>query len=416
MKLLILADDLTGALDTGIQFASKGARVKVVLDGAASITGVDSSVEVLVVNTESRHKAPKEAYAVVHHIMEQATQMAIPYVYKKTDSALRGHLGAEFEAVLKWAKSGQLHFVPAFPKMNRGTRDGIHYIDGIPVSESVFGKDPFNPVRHNEVHHILKEETDSLIHVVPQGKKANEEKGVFVYDAMTEEDLSAVGNLLKNQGKLAYTAGCAGFASVLADVIGIGGDEKTEIHYEDSFVVACGSVNPITVAQLNYAEKKGFLHFYLTSEEILDPDWITSKAGEEKLRTLEDAIKNHHRVLIDTNDQKGHEPAIKYAARAGLTLQDVQNRISHTMGRLLHILIDRGIRATMMITGGDTLMGFMKDVHVAEMTPVKELIAGSVLSTVNVDGMPINVISKSGGFGKENLIAELSAIVLPENK
>lgn len=32
MELLILADDLTGALDTGIQFVAAGASTRVVLD------------------------------------------------------------------------------------------------------------------------------------------------------------------------------------------------------------------------------------------------------------------------------------------------------------------------------------------------------------------------------------------------
>lgn len=60
------------------------------------------------------------------------------YIYKKTDSALRGNIGAELGALV--AASGQkiLPFVPAFPQMNRITKGGIHYIDGVPVTESSF--------------------------------------------------------------------------------------------------------------------------------------------------------------------------------------------------------------------------------------------------------------------------------------
>ena len=40
--------------------------------------------------------------------------------------------------------------------MNRITRNGIHYIDGVPVHESVFGKDPFEPVADSYIPEILK--------------------------------------------------------------------------------------------------------------------------------------------------------------------------------------------------------------------------------------------------------------------
>lgn len=47
-------------------------------------------------------------------------------------------------------------FVPAFPAMRRITVDGVHYIDGIPVKESVFGQDPFEPVMYDRVDELLR--------------------------------------------------------------------------------------------------------------------------------------------------------------------------------------------------------------------------------------------------------------------
>ena len=69
--------------------------------------------------------------------------------YKKTDSALRGNIGAELSAALDGSGAGVLSFLPAFPRMNRTTAAGIHYIDGIPAAKSVFGQDPFNPVKES---------------------------------------------------------------------------------------------------------------------------------------------------------------------------------------------------------------------------------------------------------------------------
>ena len=61
--LLIIADDFTGALDTGVQFAAHGIRTQVVVDPQVDFS--DHDAKVLVVDTETRHLPPKEAYDVV---------------------------------------------------------------------------------------------------------------------------------------------------------------------------------------------------------------------------------------------------------------------------------------------------------------------------------------------------------------
>ena len=59
--------------------------------------------------------------------------MGIPHIYKKTDSALRGNIGAELEAMMQASGEEQLPFVPAFPQIGRTTVNGTHFIEGVPV-------------------------------------------------------------------------------------------------------------------------------------------------------------------------------------------------------------------------------------------------------------------------------------------
>ena len=68
IRLFVVADDFTGALDTGVQLASFGASTKVVagLDLAAIDPADDA--QVLVVDAETRHLAPKAAYDTVYHL------------------------------------------------------------------------------------------------------------------------------------------------------------------------------------------------------------------------------------------------------------------------------------------------------------------------------------------------------------
>ena len=76
-------------------------------------------------------------------------------IYKKTDSVLRGNIGAELSAALQASEAEYLAFVPSYPAMNRITKNGIHYVDEIPLSESIFGRDPFNPVTESDVAKLI---------------------------------------------------------------------------------------------------------------------------------------------------------------------------------------------------------------------------------------------------------------------
>ena len=147
VKLLIIADDFTGALDTGVQFAARGAATRVITDPAFAFAGAEPGLQVLVLDAETRHVAPEQAYAVVRQTTERALAANVECIYKKTDSALRGNIGAELAAVMDAAGADRLPFIPAFPKTHRTTKDGVHLIDGVPVAQSVFGQDPFEPVR-----------------------------------------------------------------------------------------------------------------------------------------------------------------------------------------------------------------------------------------------------------------------------
>ena len=138
LLLLILADDFTGALDTGVQFAACGIPTRVVVGEQVDLAASDAAV--LVVDTETRHLPAAEAYAVIAKLTRDAMSAGVFSIYKKTDSALRGNIGAELSALLKTSGERRLPFLPAFPQIDRVTRDGVHYISGVPVTE--------RPLRH----------------------------------------------------------------------------------------------------------------------------------------------------------------------------------------------------------------------------------------------------------------------------
>ena len=155
IRLLILADDFTGGLDTGVQFASRGVPTCVITNPSADFTTEAEDSEVLVVVAETRHMTPEKAYETAFSVVRKGLESSIPHIYKKTDSALRGNIGVELTAVLDASGEKLLPFIPALPAMNRVTRSGIQLIDGVPVAESVFGRDPFEPVRESEIVKLI---------------------------------------------------------------------------------------------------------------------------------------------------------------------------------------------------------------------------------------------------------------------
>ena len=412
IRLLIIADDFTGALDTGVQFAACGASTRVITGQASSLDAYRNTCEVLVVDAETRHLTPEDAYRIVERVVSQAVDLGISHIYKKTDSALRGNIGAELTALRNASGCPRLPFLPAFPQMGRTTEQGIHYISGVPVSESVFGQDPFEPVVHSRVADVIAEQSSAAVSSLPAmdtGDTVREQEGILVFDAVSVEDLEKTGWMLLEQDGLTIMAGCAGFGSVLPKILNLGtGKPATIPKLDPNFLVICGSVNPITVAQCDHAEQEGFLRIRLVPEQKLEPEHWVSREGEMEFQTLRSLLNQYRLRILDTNDFGTNRPTAEYAAAHGMTTEDVRQAVSRSIGYLVSRLFPDPNLGTLLVTGGDTLLQCMDYMDIREIEPLCELDRGVVLSRFTYQGYTRYVISKSGGFGKETLFTDLA--------
>lgn len=406
VRLLIIADDFTGALDTGVQFAARGAETRVVTDPDYDFSRAGAQVRVLVLDAETRHLDPEAAYRVVFRAVRSALAAGFTHIYKKTDSALRGNVGAELTAVIDAAGADRLAFLPALPRMNRITRGGVHYIDGVPVAESVFGKDPFEPVRASAVAEIIAAQSRTPVILHAPGEAA-EGPGIHVYDAETDEELLQTGRRLAPES-LRLCAGCAGFASALAELLELEGTPPGLPCLVPALFVACGSVNPVTLRQMEEAEKAGFSHICLTPKQKLEPSWPETPDCAAAVSSWLKEAGEKRRLILDVNDPPGRDDTAAYAKERGLTTEDLRVRISSQLGQLVRRLLEGGLDATLLCTGGDTLLALMRTVGTAELLPVCELDAGAVLTAFVYQGKPYHIISKSGGFGSPDLFIRLA--------
>lgn len=405
-KLLVIADDFTGALDTGIQLVRSGVKTSVVI-GSENILASRSEFPVVVADTETRHLKPSRAYDIVYKLVTEARELGIKYVYKKTDSALRGCVGAELSAALDaCAGTDVLEFVPAFPKTHRSTENGTQYIDGVPVSESAFGRDPFEPVRHSYIPDIIAEQSETP--VVIDGGPVPEGKHIALYNAVTDDDLAAIAARLKTKGAT-LMAGCAGFASLLDSLADLPHGETAAPRLTDGMFVVCGSLNSISEEQVNYAESAGFARIQLNAVQELEPGYLTSAAGQEWLAKIKEMCGKDTPVMLDSF--KSREECEVYAAEHGISNDKLRSLVAGRFGEIIREWTEFRLNHTLVVIGGDTLAAFMGVIGCNEVTPICELSNGVVCSVLKWSGREIQIISKSGGFGHKEVLTDIKARV-----
>ncbi len=144
-QVLVLADDLTGALEVGAKFAGEGIASVITTNAA-----LQSTEAVLVIDTETRHLAPEMAAAQITRALGQANQPGLRLIYKKTDSTLRGNIAAELDALAGFY-ARRLIYAPAYPAMGRTVMEGLLYVNGVLLEQTSFARDPLNPITGSRV-------------------------------------------------------------------------------------------------------------------------------------------------------------------------------------------------------------------------------------------------------------------------
>ena len=405
MQLLVIADDFTGALDTGIQFARHGIATTLFLSDALTAGLLaDCQADVVVADTESRHLPPEDAAARVRAVTRLAKAAGCPVFYKKTDSTLRGNLGAELAAMQDVCGAKRLWFAPAYPALGRTTRNGTQLVNGVPLARTDFAADPFNPVRTDFVPALLAEQTDRPVRIAAPAALPPEadRPELVVFDAETDADLLQTAQALWAHGEAVCLAGCAGFAAALETVLDLPRTAQVPELPNGSLLLVCGSVHPRAVAQCRYAAAHcGYPELPLTAAQMLSDTGDDAKT----LDTLCSALERSGRALLRVSG--GREclaETAALAARLSIDPQTVPARIAARLGALTAQVLARKKPAALIVFGGDTLLGIARALGCTSVTPLAELLPGIVLSQMQTDTGALFVVTKAGGFGDEALM------------
>ena len=367
-RVLALADDLTGALEVGAKFAATGLS-SLVTTRRSIPADASQQTAVLVIDTETRHLAPAPARACVLELARAGFDQGIPYVYKKTDSTLRGNIASEISAVMEAYPDLPLLYMPAYPAMGRTVRGGILHVDGVPVNETVFAQDPLNAVRTANIPRLLSAAgLQSVISTTPAQLATSPSTAVYVCDATSESDLELAARKFVQSERFRLAAGPAGFVGHLAPLLDLPRTAPPGMPVVRRALVVNGSLNEVSARQISYARSHDFSSI-MASE-------TAAKAGR------------HGWVILD--HEFGNCEPLGYAARLSKSV----------CGALKREEFD-----AVIVFGGDTAYAILDELGRPEMRPIGEVVEGVPVSSIGrkAAGLkgegPLYLISKAGGFG-----------------
>lgn len=390
---VVIADDLTGALDTGVQFSNRGLSVGVITDHK-SLQRDLRSFDVLVVDTESRHLPPDKAAQIVSEAGRAGHALGAKLCYKKVDSTLRGNIGAELTALLDGGFGHELMFIPAFPELGRTVQDGMLLLDGKPIGETEMKDDPINPMGESEIKAIIAQqsavpvETLAKPHSLPPSGKG---PAIYLFDSASRADLQEICEHLASQDRLRLTAGSAGFAGALADYLAPALPPGEIPKCRLPLLVVSGSLNPVSRRQAEYAADCGFEHISISPEYLVSSERCAVQMLDRLVQTVSNRLNQGRNVIVET----------------GATRLEDGGGLTPVLGRLVKDIIDGSVPLTLVLFGGDTAIGVLNALQVSVVIPQLELAPGTALSRTVSDVYGMQIITKAGGFGSEDLLVQI---------
>lgn len=436
----IIADDLTGANDSGVQLTRRGYPATVLID--PEYQGIVQGQH-LVIDTDSRAEPRQEAYRRVFMACRAFRSLGYASVYKKIDSTMRGNVGIEIDAVYDALRPELVVIAPGYPKNGRTVLDGRLLLGGIPIDETEFAGDPKTPVRDASVVNLLRAQTARPIHVVRSSEMDDpafrlsetlmrciaEGTRYVLFDTTTEEHLRWIANEVTHCGVSVVWVGSAGLVRHLpmpdaaaqpSSGSGIA-SARRHVDADQSILFVVGSVSGTSGRQLQALSERGrgsVAFVVLRSEAIVAGGGSTD---DEIERVVDEAIARHgaarHLVVCSSRHPEDVRRAMETGERRGLSRSEVSDAISGALAVAAARLVERLNVGGLVLTGGDTARrvclqlgaDWMELVgEVEEGMPIGMLVRGAGTDSATRAAGSRIVVTKAGGFGTDD--AFLNAI------
>lgn len=405
MHIGAIADDFTGATDLALMLSRGGLKVLQIIGVPQEDTDFGDA-QAVVVSLKSRTIAADDAVAqslAAARALLAAGASQLFFKYCSTfDSTDQGNIGPVTDALLDLIGDTRTIACPAFPANGRTVFKGHLFVGDVLLSESSMKDHPLTPMRDANLVRVLQRQTErpvSLIacDVVAGPAMALEQalmglEGIAIVDAITDDDLRAIGRAAKG---LKLVTGGSGIAlglpaNFLVDA-NIEADAAAHLP-KGGAVVLAGSCSAATRRQIDKAVAAGFPTLQLDAFALAEGHIDVAEAVAFVL------------------DHQGEQVPLVYSSADPATIVKVQDRLGREasgalvedfLATLAGELAKKGVNR-FLVAGGETSGAVVNALGVPALTIGPEIDPGVPWTQSHGREMPIALALKSGNFGADD--------------
>lgn len=423
VRLAVIADDLTGANDTAVQFAKHGIGTSVQIDAAQErVNPLDT--DVIVLNTDSRDMNRADAYEKVKIAATLLKKQQVEHVYKKVDSTLRGNFGTEIAAMADVFQPELIVIAPAFPKNKRITVGGYHFLEGVPIEMTEIGKAPKTPVHDSYIAGLIEAQLGRCPVLIPlaiikQGapivKKAIAAyllagQHWIIFDIVKDEHFETILEAVAAYRNILWV-GSAGLADHLPKFYEWQPGPKIQAEpAEGPVLIVAGSVSCKTQLQIAQARQEKSLSLVKIDMPAL---FVKEKVEISRCaREIQTGLSSGADVLLVSSiDDSDVEQAFQAGKKCGLSGKEVSEYTAQTIATIVEKL-DLTHLTGMFLTGGDTAVHVLKKLGATDVEILSEISTGIPLGRLrggSCDGL--KVVTKAGAFGEKDCFVRAMEVI-----
>ena len=400
-RYFIIADDITGSNDSGVQLKRRGIDTIVTLDSTS--VGVQKISYVL--NTESRSLKGEDAFNLVNRSVSKIKLHEFDHVIKKVDSTLRGSIAHEISAVDEVFSPELIVFMPALPDLGRTTINGQQLLQGTPITKTEIANDPKTPVTQDNLQKLLEEVYNEPVnHIdlasIEDGKFSLSGGRIFSFDAKTNSHMKTVIDVSIKTGKRVLWVGTAGIVDNLLEI------EDPQL----PVVALIASLSETTRRQVHYAQEQGTEVVVVPTKELIQKERNPKDVTQQIIVDKVIEIIQSRRDVIVISDASYDRLALNKLIEAGITdnrtIAEESRVVQKQMGEIISKILERSCVAGVFLSGGDTAMGFLNAIDATGLFIVSEVLIGiPLMQIVGGKHQNMKVITKAGAFGKDDALS-----------
>ena len=372
----VIADDLTGAAELGAVGLRHGLRAEVLCSGEPS-----GKAQLVCISTESRSLPPRKAATQAGAAARLLRDAGAEWIFKKTDSVLRGQVTAELEAIMAKLNCPRTLLLPANPSLGRTIRDGRYFIHGQPINRTDFARDPEFPRRSAKVLRLLLPPKTLPLAVLPRGA-AFAPAGILVGEVSSAEHLEEW--IARCEADMLLAGGAEAFGAALrerkhrSEAPGKSRHLAREIHVpvvggskgpgRELFV--CGSASAACREFVDRSRQQGVPVIGLP-EELTRGCELSRCAKRAVAGRVHAALRTNPRVILDVGLPPIHE-------------RTLARRLAAHLAALAAGVLKHGQVSQVFAEGGETAAAVLRAMGWMRLKVVRELAPG--VATLEPDG------------------------------